>query len=69
MGFIYFRPLFAEHFQKPVGHVLSSVPILGTLFSGPAFGIGILAAGIILAIMIIPYIATSCVMFLNKHLY
>lgn len=56
-GLFIFAPLFAEHFQKPVGHVLSSVPILGTLFSGPAFGIGILAAGIILAIMIIPYIA------------
>ncbi|MBP1521684.1 phosphate ABC transporter permease subunit PstC [Salmonella enterica subsp. enterica serovar Worthington] len=30
---------------------------VGALFSGPAFGIGILAAGVILAIMIIPYIA------------
>lgn len=56
-GLFIFAPLFAEYFQKPVGDVLSSVPIVGTLFSGPAFGIGILAAGIILAIMIIPYIA------------
>lgn len=37
---------------------MSSIPIVGELFSGPAFGIGILAAGIILAIMIIPYIAS-----------
>lgn len=57
-GLFVFAPLFAEYFQTPVGDLLSSVPILGSLFSGPAFGIGILAAGIILAVMIIPYIAS-----------
>lgn len=57
-GLFVFAPLFAKYFQTPVGNVLSSVPILGSLFSGPAFGIGILAAGIILAVMIIPYIAS-----------
>ena len=41
----------------PVGNIMSNIPIVGALFSGPAFGIGILAAGVILAIMIIPYIA------------
>ncbi|MFP4863782.1 phosphate ABC transporter permease PstC [Providencia rettgeri] len=57
-GLFVFAPLFAEYFQEPVGNVMLSVPIVGELFSGPAFGIGILAAGIILAIMIIPYIAS-----------
>ncbi|QTO08434.1 phosphate ABC transporter permease PstC [Proteus mirabilis] len=57
-GLFIFAPLFATYFQEPVGNVLSSVPIIGELFSGPAFGIGILAAGVILAIMIIPYIAS-----------
>ncbi|EMM5119406.1 phosphate transporter permease subunit PstC [Providencia stuartii] len=57
-GLFVFAPLFAEYFQEPVGNVMSSIPIVGELFSGPAFGIGILAAGIILAIMIIPYIAS-----------
>lgn len=56
-GLFVFAPLFAEYFQTPVGEVLSGIPIVGELFSGPAFGIGILAAGVILAIMIIPYIA------------
>ncbi|NKI74680.1 phosphate ABC transporter permease PstC [Dickeya sp. CFBP 2040] len=56
-GLFVFAPLFATYFQQPVGNVLSSIPLIGTLFSGPAFGIGILAAGVILAIMIIPYIA------------
>ncbi|MCW2256735.1 phosphate transport system permease protein [Providencia alcalifaciens] len=57
-GLFVFAPLFAEYFQEPVGNVMSSIPIVGELFTGPAFGIGILAAGIILAIMIIPYIAS-----------
>lgn len=56
-GLFVFAPLFARYFQEPVGDVLAGVPIVGVLFSGAAFGIGILAAGIILAIMIIPYIA------------
>lgn len=57
-GLFVFAPLFANYFQTPVGDLLSSVPFIGQLFSGPAFGIGILAAGVILAIMIIPYIAS-----------
>ncbi len=56
-GLFIFAPLFAKYFQQPVGDVVANIPIIGTLFSGPAFGIGILAAGVILAIMIIPYIA------------
>lgn len=57
-GLFIFAPLFAEYFQTPVGGVLSAIPFVGALFDGPAFGIGILAAGVILAIMIIPYIAS-----------
>ncbi len=56
-GLFIFAPLFATYFQEPVGNVLSTIPFVGALFAGPAFGIGILAAGVILAIMIIPYIA------------
>jgi phosphate transport system permease protein len=37
--------------------VLGNVPVLGALVAGPPVGIGILSAGIILAIMIIPFIA------------
>ena len=56
-GLFVFAPLFAQYFQQPLGDVLSTVPFIGVFFEGPAFGIGILAAGVILAIMIIPYIA------------
>lgn len=46
-GLFIFAPLFATYFQEPVGNVLSTIPFVGALFAGPAFGIGILAAGVI----------------------
>lgn len=57
-GLFIFAPLFAQYFQQPLSDLLSNVPLIGFLFSGPAFGIGILTAGVILAIMIIPYISS-----------
>ncbi|MGS8722713.1 phosphate ABC transporter permease PstC, partial [Salmonella enterica subsp. enterica serovar Infantis] len=56
-GLFIFAPLFETYFQEPVGNILSNITFVGALFSGPAFGIFILAAFVILAIMIIPYIA------------
>jgi phosphate transport system permease protein len=43
--------------QAPLQSLFDGVPYLGALVSGPPVGIGILSAGIILAIMIIPFIA------------
>lgn len=57
-GLLVFAPIFAQYFQKPIGMVLGSIPFVGALFQGPPIGIGILCAGVILAIMIIPYIAS-----------
>ncbi|EAY62247.1 Phosphate transport system permease protein 1 [Burkholderia cenocepacia PC184] len=57
-GLLVFAPIFAEYFQKPLGRLFKDVWVLGPLTSGPPIGIGILAAGVILAIMIIPYIAS-----------
>jgi phosphate transport system permease protein len=57
-GLLVFAPIFAEYFEKPLGHLLGGVPVIGMFFQGPPIGIGILAAGVILAIMIIPYIAS-----------
>jgi phosphate transport system permease protein len=56
-GLLVFGPLLATFVQQPLQAVFANVPVLGALFSGPPVGIGILAAGIILAIMIIPFIA------------
>jgi phosphate transport system permease protein len=56
-GLLVFAPLLSEYVQQPLQNVFSNVPVLGALFSGAPVGIGILSAGIILAIMIIPFIA------------
>ncbi len=57
-GLLVFGPILATYVQQPLQAAFSDVPYLGALFSGPPVGIGILSAGIILAIMIIPFIAS-----------
>ncbi|HEY0202379.1 MAG TPA: phosphate ABC transporter permease PstC [Burkholderiaceae bacterium] len=57
-GLMVFGPILATYVQQPLQKLFAGVPVLGTLVSGPPVGIGILSAGIILAIMIIPYIAS-----------
>ena len=57
-GLLVFGPILATYVQQPLQSLLSGVPFLGSLVSGPPVGIGILSAGIILAIMIIPFIAS-----------
>ena len=56
-GLMVFGPILATWVQAPLQSAFGNVPVLGTLFSGPPVGMGILCAGIILAIMIIPFIA------------
>jgi phosphate transport system permease protein len=57
-GLLVFAPMFAMYAQPALSATLGKVPVLGKLFQGPPLGIGILSAGIILAIMIIPFIAS-----------
>jgi phosphate transport system permease protein len=56
-GLLVFGPILAKYVQAPLQGAFGSVPVLGGLFAGPPVGIGILSAGIILAIMVIPFIA------------
>lgn len=56
-GLLVFGPILATWVQQPLQNLFSGVPYLGALVSGPPVGIGVLCAGIILAIMIIPFIA------------
>lgn len=56
-GLLVFAPIFSTYFQRPLAALLGNIPGIGALVQGPALGIGILPAGVILAIMIIPYIA------------
>lgn len=57
-GLLVFGPLLATYVQQPLQNATQGLPYFGVLFSGPPVGIGILSAGIILAIMIIPFIAS-----------
>jgi len=57
-GLFIFAPLFAEYIQPVLAGTLGQVPGLGILFSGAFNGIGILCAGLILAMMILPFIAS-----------
>ncbi|TAL52969.1 phosphate ABC transporter permease PstC [Pandoraea sp.] len=57
-GLLVFAPIFSVYFQAPLADLLGNVPLIGALVQGPPLGIGLLPAGVILAIMIIPYIAS-----------
>jgi phosphate transport system permease protein len=56
-GLFIFAPLFAEYGQPAIQSTLGQMPLIGPLFGGAMNGIGILAAGLILAFMILPFIA------------
>ena len=57
-GLMVFGPVLARYVQQPLQSLLGEIPFLGALVSGPPVGIGILPAGIILSIMIIPFVAS-----------
>ena len=57
-GLFVFAPFFADHVQPLLAQTLGQLPFIGALFKGPMMGIGVLAAGLILAIMIVPFIAS-----------
>ena len=56
-GLFVFAPVFADYVQMPVRELMMGMPLIGWLFGGAPNGLGILAAGIILAFMVLPFIA------------
>jgi len=56
-GLFVFAPLFQTHIQPVLINTLGGIPGFGHLFAGPPLGIGMLTAGLILSIMVIPFIA------------
>jgi phosphate transport system permease protein len=56
-GLLVFAPAFAKIEPWISGH-LGAIPGIGSLFQGPPMGIGMLTAGIVLAIMVLPYISS-----------
>ena len=57
-GLLVFAPIVSQYLQPFLTGTLGQVLGLGALFRGPPIGIGLLSAGIILAIMVIPFIAS-----------
>jgi len=55
-GLFVFAPLFADYFQVPVQKLLGGMPLVGFLFGGSTNGFGIMAAGIVLAFMVLPFV-------------
>jgi len=63
-GLLVLAPFLAVHVQPALISALGPLPAVGTLFQGPPFGIGVLTAGIILGIMVLPFIASvACQVF------
>jgi phosphate transport system permease protein len=56
-GLFVFAPWFQEHVQTPIIDATDGIPVIGTLFGGAPYGIGIFTAGLILSIMILPFIS------------
>jgi phosphate transport system permease protein len=55
-GLFVFAPFLQQTLQPFLINTLGNVPGIGKLFSGPPYGIGILTAGLILAIMVLPFV-------------
>lgn len=56
-GLFVFAPWFQVAVQELVMNAVADIPVLSTLFGGAPYGIGIFTAGLILSIMILPFIA------------
>jgi phosphate transport system permease protein len=57
-GLFVFAPFLQQTLQPFLIDVFGPIPVLSTLFAGPPYGIGILTAGLILAIMVLPFITS-----------
>jgi phosphate transport system permease protein len=57
-GLFVFAPVFADYIQPLLTRVFGDIWIIGPLFQGAPNGIGVLSAGIILSVMVIPFISS-----------
>ncbi len=58
-GFFVIVPIMSQYIQPAVIDTIGDLPWIGPFFQGPPFGTGILTAALILAVMIIPFIAAT----------
>jgi phosphate transport system permease protein len=57
-GLFVLAPFLQEHVQPELIAAFANVPVLSKLFAGPPYGIGVLTAGIILAVMVLPIVTS-----------
>ena len=57
-GLFVFVPFMSDYIEPWLTDTLGPIPLLGILFDGPPLGIGMLTAGIILGVMVIPFISS-----------
>ncbi len=57
-GLFVLAPFLQEHVQPGLIAAFANVPVLSNLFAGPPYGIGVLTAGIILAVMVLPIVTS-----------
>ncbi|MFT4256342.1 MAG: phosphate ABC transporter permease subunit PstC [Pseudoxanthomonas sp.] len=57
-GLFVLVPVMTEHVTPWLNDHLGTLPVIGPLFQGPPLGIGMLTAGFVLAIMVIPFISS-----------
>jgi phosphate transport system permease protein len=57
-GLFILAPFLQQHVQPLLISAFGNVPLLSTLFAGPPYGIGVLTAGLILAIMVLPFVTS-----------
>ena len=57
-GLFVFAPFVQEYIEPAIINTFGQIPGIGALFAGPPLGIGILTAGFILAIMVLPFISS-----------
>ena len=57
-GLFVFAPFLQRTLQPFLISVFGEIPVLSTLFAGPPYGIGVLTSGLILAIMVLPFITS-----------
>ncbi len=57
-GLFMFAPFLQRTLQPFLIDVFGDIPLLGVLFAGPPYGIGILTSGLVLAIMVLPFVTS-----------
>jgi len=58
-GFFVIVPIMSQYVEPALIDTFDGVPVLEDLFAGPPFGTGLFTAGLILAVMVIPFIAAT----------